>query len=72
MALHSHGYFRWQIRTSWFGFPWGVSALLAMLVLLGWFALVADSIWIVFRLVKDSLYSMTADQCTPPKEMKGP
>jgi uncharacterized membrane protein len=48
--LESH--FRWQIRTFWFGLLWGVIGAILLLVLVGWFVLVADGIWIIYRIVK--------------------
>jgi uncharacterized membrane protein len=48
--LESH--FRWQIRTFWFGLLWGVLGSIALLVLVGWLVLVANGIWIIYRIVK--------------------
>jgi uncharacterized membrane protein len=48
--LESH--FRWQIRTFWFGLLWGVIGAILLLVLIGWFVLMADAIWIIYRIVK--------------------
>jgi uncharacterized membrane protein len=48
--LESH--FRWQIRTFWFGLLWGVLGAILLLVLVGWFVLLADAIWIIYRIVK--------------------
>jgi uncharacterized membrane protein len=48
--LESH--FRWQIRTFWFGLLWGVLGANLLLVRVGWFVLVADAIWIIYRIVK--------------------
>lgn len=48
--LESH--FRWQIRTFWFGLLWGVIGALLLVVVVGWFILVADAIWIIYRIVK--------------------
>ena len=48
--LESH--FRWQIRTFWFGLLWGVIGVLLFVVVVGWFVLIADAIWIVYRIVK--------------------
>jgi uncharacterized membrane protein len=48
--LESH--FRWQIRTFWFGLLWGVLGAILLLVLVGWFVLAADAIWIIYRIVK--------------------
>ncbi|HEX8978589.1 MAG TPA: hypothetical protein VF811_02670 [Parasulfuritortus sp.] len=48
--LASH--FRWQMRTFWFGLLWGVIGMLTFVVLVGWPILVANGIWIVYRIVK--------------------
>ncbi|HOE18609.1 MAG TPA: hypothetical protein PLX02_13285 [Syntrophorhabdaceae bacterium] len=48
--LESH--FRWQIRTFWFGLLWGVLGGIMALIIIGWAVLVADGIWIIYRLVK--------------------
>lgn len=48
--LESH--FRWQIRTFWFGLLWGVLGAIASLVVVGWFVLVANVVWIIYRIVK--------------------
>jgi uncharacterized membrane protein len=52
--LESH--FRWQIRTFWFGLLWGVIGALLFIVVIGWFILIADAIWIIYRIVKGWLY----------------
>ncbi len=48
--LESH--FRWQIRTFWWGLLWGVIGGILFIVIIGWFVLVADAIWIIYRIVK--------------------
>jgi uncharacterized membrane protein len=48
--LASH--FRWQIRTFWFGLLWGVLGALTFVLVVGWFVIVADGIWIIYRIVK--------------------
>lgn len=48
--LESH--FRWQIRTFWWGLLWGVIGGILFIVIIGWFILVADAIWIIYRIVK--------------------
>lgn len=48
--LESH--FRWQMRTFWFGLLWGVLGALTFVLVVGWFVLVADGIWIIYRIVK--------------------
>ena len=48
--LESH--FRWQIRTFWFGLLWGVLGAILLLLLVGYFVLLADAIWIIYRIVQ--------------------
>jgi uncharacterized membrane protein len=52
--LESH--YRWQIRTFWWGLLWGVVGSILLLILVGWFLLVAVGIWIIYRIVKGALY----------------
>ena len=49
-------HFRWQIRTFWFALLWGFLGVLTAIVVIGWFVLMADSIWIIYRIVKGWLY----------------
>lgn len=51
--LESH--FRWQIRTFWFGLLWGVVGALTVFFVVGVFILIADGIWILYRIVKGAL-----------------
>lgn len=48
--LESH--FRWQIRTFWWGLAWGILGLLTWVFIIGWFILIADGIWILYRVIK--------------------
>lgn len=48
--LESH--FRWQIRTFWFGMLWGALGAITMMFIIGWFVLIANGIWIIYRIVK--------------------
>ena len=52
--LESH--FRWQIRTFWWGLLWAVIGAITFLIVVGWFILAADTIWIIYRIVKGWLY----------------
>ena len=52
--LESH--YRWQIRTFWWGLLWGVIGSILLLILVGWFVLVAAGIWIIYRIVKGAIY----------------
>lgn len=48
--LDSH--FRWQIRTFWFGLLWGILGTVTLMFVIGWFVLLADAIWILYRIIK--------------------
>ncbi|MDD5007665.1 MAG: hypothetical protein PHU49_15970 [Syntrophorhabdaceae bacterium] len=48
--LESH--FRWQIRTFWFGLLWGALGGITVLIVIGWPVLIADGIWIIYRIIK--------------------
>jgi uncharacterized membrane protein len=52
--LESH--YRWQIRTFWWGLLWGVIGSVLLLILVGWFILVAAGIWIIYRIVRGVVY----------------
>ena len=52
--LESH--FSWQIRTFWWGLLWGALGVITFLIVVGWLILVADAIWIIYRIVKGWLY----------------
>ena len=48
--LESH--FTWQIRTFWWGLLWAVVGAILFVLVIGWFVLIADAIWIIYRIVK--------------------
>ncbi len=48
--LASH--FDWQIRTFWFGLLWSVLGFFSLILLVGYFILIANAIWIVYRIIK--------------------
>ena len=49
------GHFRWQMRTFWFGLLWGVIGTFLTIVVVGFPILVANAIWIIYRLIKGFL-----------------
>jgi uncharacterized membrane protein len=51
--LESH--FRWQIRTFWWGLLWAAIGVITFLIVIGWLILIADAIWIIYRIVKGGL-----------------
>lgn len=48
--LESH--FRWQIRTFWFGLLWAVIGAITVVFFIGILILIANLIWIIYRIVK--------------------
>lgn len=48
--LESH--FLWQIRTFWFSLLWGAIGAITYILIIGWFILAADCIWVIYRIVK--------------------
>jgi uncharacterized membrane protein len=48
--LGSH--FRWQIRTFWFGLLWGVLGAITMQFIIGFLVLIANGVWIIYRIAK--------------------
>ena len=51
--LESH--FAWQIRTFWWGLLWAAIGVITFLIVIGWLILIADAIWIIYRIVKGGL-----------------
>lgn len=47
--LESH--FNWQIRTFWWSLLWAVIGLVLSVVVVGIFILIADAIWVLYRIV---------------------
>ena len=52
--LESH--FRWQIRTFWWGLLWAAVGVITFVIVIGWLILIADAIWLIYRIVKGWLY----------------
>ena len=48
--LESH--FRWQIRTFWFSLLWSIIGAITFVFVIGYFILMADMIWLIYRIVK--------------------
>ena len=48
--LESH--FTWQIRTFWYALLWGVLGFVTHLIALGYLILLANTVWVVYRIVK--------------------
>ena len=48
--LASH--FRWQIRTFWFSVLWSIIGVVTTFIIVGYVILLADVIWVIYRIVK--------------------
>jgi len=48
--LSSH--FRWQIRTFWFSLLWTFIGIITVFFIIGYFILLVDAIWVIYRIVK--------------------
>jgi uncharacterized membrane protein len=48
--LESH--FRWQVRTFWFGLLWSVLGLITFFIIIGYFILVANVVWVIYRIAR--------------------
>ncbi len=48
-------HFTWQIRTFWFSLLWAVIGFATIIVGIGFLVLAADSIWVIYRIVKGFL-----------------
>ena len=48
--LESH--FRWQIKTFWFSLLWSVLGYLTFVAVIGYFILVANMVWLIYRIAK--------------------
>jgi len=48
--LESH--FRWQIRTFWFSLLWFTLGLLTFVFAIGYFIMIANAIWLIYRIIK--------------------
>lgn len=48
--IESH--FRWQIRTFWFSLLLAVIGVLTYFLVIGYFILLADGVWVIYRIAK--------------------
>ena len=48
----AESHFRWQIRTFWFSLLWGVIGLVTIFILIGWLILLANTVWVIYRIVR--------------------
>ncbi|MCF6204591.1 MAG: hypothetical protein L3J59_13140 [Methylococcaceae bacterium] len=48
--LESH--FKWQKRTFWFGLLWTIIGLASLLIVIGYFILLLNTVWIIYRITK--------------------
>lgn len=48
-------HFTWQIRTFWWSLLWAALGFVTLLVGVGFVVLLADSVWVIYRIVKGFL-----------------
>ncbi|MEW6352884.1 MAG: hypothetical protein AB1469_01100 [Pseudomonadota bacterium] len=48
--LASH--FTWQIRTFWYSLLWAVIGVMTFIFVIGYFILIADAVWVIYRIAK--------------------
>jgi uncharacterized membrane protein len=48
-------HFTWQIRTFWWGLLWGVIGFATVWLLVGFAVLLANSVWLIYRVVRGFL-----------------
>jgi uncharacterized membrane protein len=48
--LESH--FTWQIRTFWWSLAWSILGLATLVLVVGFFILLASAVWYVYRVVR--------------------
>ena len=48
----AESHYRWIIRTFWFGLLWGVIGMVTWVVLIGIFIVIANTVWMIYRIVK--------------------
>ena len=52
-TIASH--FTWQIRTFWWSLLWFVLGIATLIIGVGFLILLADAIWVIYRIVKGFL-----------------
>jgi len=45
-------HYKWQIRTFWFSFLWTILGLITAIFIIGYFILLVDMIWVIYRIAK--------------------
>jgi uncharacterized membrane protein len=48
-------HFTWQIRTFWWSLLWAVVGMITMIIGVGFIVLIADALWVIYRIVKGFL-----------------
>jgi len=48
-------HFTWQIRTFWWSLLWAVLGMITVIIGVGFLVLLADSLWVIYRIVKGFL-----------------
>ena len=52
----AQSHFEWQIRTFWISLGVGIIGFILLVIVIGYFVLLANAIWVIYRIVKGWLY----------------
>ena len=52
----AESHFEWQIRTFWISLAVGLVGFILLIIFIGYLVLVANAIWVIYRIVKGWLY----------------
>ena len=52
----AESHFEWQIKTFWISLAVGILGFILMVILIGYLVLVANAIWVIYRIVKGWIY----------------
>lgn len=66
--LESH--FTWQIKTFWYSLLWALIGALTFILVIGYFILIADAIWVIYRVAKGWLRLIDRKAMYPEDELK--
>jgi uncharacterized membrane protein len=48
----AESHYRWLIRTFWYGLLWGFIGALTWVLIVGIFIIVANTVWVIYRIIK--------------------
>lgn len=48
----AESHFNWQIKTFWWSLAWAVLGMISLSIFIGAFILLANTIWVIYRIIK--------------------